>query len=83
MKYIIEMPDGWDGTCDKCPLTEYEPDGWPIYNCQAEISKCPLAKAKKAVEITTDHMETYQGKDIGEQSINGKPVKLWATEDNK
>lgn len=78
-KYIIEMPEGWDieDPCFCCPIK-------PCRDITDDLNpNCPLANAKKAVEITTDHMETYEGKDTGEQTINGKPVKLFAVEEEK
>ena len=74
--WVVEMDENWDGTCTKCPIGCDEQDlTWS--------KTCPLANAKKAVEVTTDEMETYDDKETGYQSINGKPVTLYAVEENE
>ena len=75
--WVVMMPEGWGGEkpcaldCIECP-------------CFGEVvatgGECPLANAKKAVEATTDDMETYEDKATGEQTVNGKPVTLYTVE---
>lgn len=77
-KYLIDMPERWKPqVCGLCSMD---------YACHANydiktacINRCPLANAKEAVEVTTDHMETYEeDAKVGYQSINGNPVTLYA-----
>jgi hypothetical protein len=53
MKYMISMPDGWDGECCgfccECPLLRIIRKR--LKNNRAE---CPLAIAKPAVEVKLD-----------------------------
>lgn len=83
-KWIIEMPEGWDceNPCPNCP-NNYRIEGQFIYACEVEDNAtCPLANAKKAVEVNAEdycavfdiHGDTMVSKK------DGKPVKLWATE---
>jgi hypothetical protein len=83
MRYLIDMPEGWRPRsrpleCDLCPKH---------WACRKSFGVCPLANAKKAVEVTPDEMETYNEVNQIEPNhpsvhrINGKPVKLWATEE--
>lgn len=65
-KYMIELPEDWRMGGDSCPL-----------NCDCARTKCPLANAVKAVEIT--QADSFIVVTKGEEE--GKPVKLWATED--
>lgn len=77
MNRIIELPDNMfvfgKVNCSECPNRDCP-------GLEETKEFCPIANSIKAVEITTDHMETYQGEDTGRQTINGKRVKLWATD---
>ena len=80
-KYLIDMPEGWKPqVCGTCSMD---------YACHANysikascITRCPLANAKKAVEMfkgeygSNDSMEALM-------SLDGKPVTLYAVEDGK
>ncbi len=63
MKYIIELPDTWDGTCETCPHTEHigsEKDGdyEVVYNCEADNANCPMIKGVKVNEEEKENGDT-------------------------
>ncbi len=70
-KYMIDMPEQWDaGRCIICPFTII---------CGNEDAVCHLSQAVKAVEVKYgDRRSVAQD---GMYVMNGKPVKLWATEE--
>ena len=68
-KFIVEMPDNWKPKCEGTHC-DY---GWGSKTCPT-CSEYPMANAKPATEIPID--DTM----ISNVSINGKPVKLFATE---
>ena len=75
MKYIIEMPDKWDGqacgSCCDCPLLK------TVRRMSRDRrAECPLANAVKAVEVSGGIARA-----IGAQF--GNPVKLYAVEEGK
>ena len=77
-KYLIDMPEGRKSGGDYCPM--------PCENCA--ITKCPLANAKKAVEINAKTDMLIKGRltlldDECSVSMDGKPVTLYAVEDGK
>lgn len=82
-KYLIDMPEGWkpcqcqayiDNKSVVCPLFTNRKCGPACH--------CPLANAKKAVEISKDEVGELAFVCEGEPTpLIGKPVKLWATEE--
>ena len=82
--WIVMMPEGWEANdpCFDCPIKQcrditYEPN-----------SNCPLANAKKAVEVKEQptvwekhHLEGNEWAHGAE--LNGKPVTLYAVEAEK
>lgn len=84
-KYLIDMPEGWrpKEAHKSCDLCHFDSRG-----CQDDANFCPLANAVKAVEVEPEtevkrwinhHLE--KNKWVAQDEINGKPVKLWATEE--
>ena len=53
MKYIVDMPDKWDGqrcgTCCDCPLLY-----WVRKATKNKKTECPLATAKRAINVKFD-----------------------------
>lgn len=77
--YLVEMPKNWKpGECEKCT--------WTHTNCPDNFEMCPLANAVGAVEIKKEQrvIGSYQPglRGVWETTykLDGKPVKLWATE---
>jgi hypothetical protein len=67
--YIVNMPDKWSPEigCDNCPADD---------DCTTDFVDCPLAAAKPAVEV-----DSINGIPNGTETLNGKPVKLYAVEE--
>lgn len=84
-KYLIDMPEGWKiGHCEWI-ITDgnkhfFCPNHKKCWRGGSPIP-CPLANAVKAVEMTADNVGAYEVTNEGEQTLHGKPVKLWATEE--
>lgn len=87
-KWIVEMPEGWVNGKD-CVLL------CPLLHMNCATKNCPLASAKKAVEVnpvadipnmvvnTWPEPQDKQAALVikGQVRISSKPVKLWATEE--
>ena len=74
---LIEVPEGWKpGLHEKCAMQKvcivtdvYDENGFP----------CPLASAKKAVEVNRDVTVFAHGQ-ANPHWVGGKPVTLYAVE---
>ena len=77
MKYIIDMPEGWKPGSDGCKLL-----GICCAGGDFQCSRCPLAGAKEAKEVTHEHhlMGVYY-KDRTEWLLDRVPKKIFAVED--
>jgi hypothetical protein len=88
-KWVIEMPDGWRPSV--CITKDYVCPSFENGTCSNEDGDCPLANAKKAVEVSDGNklvfMENHFKVIVDESNekegikIIAKPVKLWATEE--
>ena len=88
MKILVDMPDGWVNGKD-CVLL------CPLLHMNCATKNCPLANAKKAVQIYSTSQEFnplsisdpdgfYAEIDVSEEAedqLDGKRIKLWATEE--
>jgi hypothetical protein len=78
-KWVIDMPDGWEPKLGRLNMML----DCPINTCdETDCRDCPFSNAKKAVELNAYSIGLY-GYGTGNECFDGegKPVKLWATEE--
>jgi len=75
MKYLVEMPDSFKyGECKTCPNRNYRCSGYVT----GALFPCPLAAAKPALKV-----DSINDIPNGTETLNGKPVTLYAVEEGK
>ena len=72
--HIVMMPGGWTyGECKLCPR------GWACNEKNGVDGDCPLAGARKAVEVDRD-ITVYAHVQANPHQVGSKPVTLYAVE---